>query len=381
MGFYKMKPAIAVVSMGNPRDPRVWSGTPNAIVFALEGLGVSVTTVSLQPPRIARDALKALSLLTGNGAEYSRTRISSLLSDLSLPRRLGPEVSVCLHMGTATVPTSGRGPVASRQAIYLDSTFHLMSEQAKVTYGKTAKRRYESFENRALSTVEHVFTVSKYVKADVVGHYGVPAERVTVVGTGRGNVRPMEGAKNPSDYVTLFVAKDRFEEKGGPLLLNGFRLAVRSDKRLKLIVVAQEQYRSLVESVPGASFKTALPWPELEALFNRALLFAMPAKYEPWGLVYIEALACGTPVLGLNRNALPELTLDGKAGFLLNEDTPEAIAIGLLDAFSNTDRLAEMGRIGSQHVLNHYNWEKTALKIYETLFCFQVRQRSAIIYQ
>jgi glycosyltransferase involved in cell wall biosynthesis len=242
-----------------------------------------------------------------------------------------------------------------------------MSEQAKVTYGKTAKRRYESFENRALSAAEHVFTVSQYVKEDVVGHYGVPAERVTVVGTGRGKIRPMEGAKGHSNYLTLFVAKDRFEEKGGPLLLNGFQLAVRSDKRLKLVVVAQEQYRTLVESVPGASFKTALPWSELEALFNRALLFAMPAKYEPWGLVYIEALACGTPVLGLNRNALPELTLDGRAGFLLNEDTPEAIAMGLLDAFSNTDRLAEMGRIGSRHVLNHYNWETTALRIYETL--------------
>ena len=363
-----MTPALAVVSMGNPRDPRVWSGTPNNIVSGLEGLGVSVTTVSLQLPRIARGALKALSLLTGNGAQYSRTRISSLLCDLRLPWRLGLEVSVCLHMGTETVPTTGRGRAVSTHAIYLDSTFHLMSEQAIVTYGERVKRRYECFESRALCAAERIFTVSQHAKADVIEHYGVPAERVTAVGTGRGKIRPMEGAKDHSDRLTLFVAKDRFDEKGGPLLLDGFRLAVRSDKRLKLIVVAQEQYRGVVESVPGATFKTALPWPELEALFNRALLFAMPAKYEPWGIVYIEALACGTPVLGLNRNALPELTLDGEAGFLLNEETPEAIARGLLDAFSNTDRLAEMGRVGSRHVLSHYNWETTVSRIYGTLF-------------
>jgi glycosyltransferase involved in cell wall biosynthesis len=250
-----------------------------------------------------------------------------------------------------------------------------MSEQAIVTYGETVKRRYECFESRALCAAERILTVSQYVKRDVIEHYRVPAERVTVVGTGRGKIRPMAGAKD-SDGVTLFVAKDRFHEKGGPLLLEGFRLAVRSDKRLKLIVVAEEQYRRAVESVPGATFKTALPWAELEVLFNRASLFAMPAKYEPWGLVYIEALACGTPVLGLNRNALPELTLNGEAGFLLNEDTPEAIAVGLLDAFSNTDRLAEMGRVGARHVLDHYNWEATASRIYGTLFGGSNRPRA-----
>ena len=360
-----MRSALAIVALGNPRDPRVWSGTPHNIVSALEGLGCPVTTVNLQPPRIARGALKAISLLAGNGTEYTRTRISSLLSDLSLPWRLGPEVSVCLHIGTATIPANGG---RLRHAIYLDSTFHLMSEQAFVTYSETVKKRFDQFENRALQAAERVFAVSQHVKRDIIEHYAVPAERVTVVGTGRGKIRPMDAAKDFSDRVTLFVAKNRFDEKGGPLLLDGFRLAVKSDKRLKLIVVAQEQHRSAVEAVPGATFKTALPWRELEALFNHASLFAMPARYEPWGLVYIEALSCGTPILGLNRNALPELTSNGEFGVLLNEDTPDAIAMGLLDAFSNTDRLAEMGRAGRRHILNHYSWETTASRIYGTLF-------------
>jgi glycosyltransferase involved in cell wall biosynthesis len=65
-----------------------------------------------------------------------------------------------------------------------------------------------------------------------------------------------------------------------------------------------------------------IPLPELQELFNRSSLFVLPALNEPWGMVYLEAMACRTPVLGLKRGSLPELTRDGKLGFLL--DRPDA---------------------------------------------------------
>jgi len=143
---------------------------------------------------------------------------------------------------------------------------------------------------------------------------------------------------------------------------------VRRDQRLHLVVVAEEKYRAAVEAVPNATLKTDLPWEELECLFNSASLFAMPAEYEPWGLVYIEALACRTPILGLNRNALPEFTQNGKSGFLLNDVTPEALAECLLVALSDPDRLAQMGRIGQEHVLRQYTWKAVAERIISRLF-------------
>jgi glycosyltransferase involved in cell wall biosynthesis len=123
----------------------------------------------------------------------------------------------------------------------------------------------------------------------------------------------------------------------------------------------------MVESVPGVTFKTALPWKELETLFNEVSLFAMPALYEPWGLVYIEALACRTPVLGMNRNALPELTQNGECGFLLNEATPSCVAAKLLEAYSDIPRLATMGYRGQQYVRDRYSWDMTAARIVDAL--------------
>jgi glycosyltransferase involved in cell wall biosynthesis len=243
-----------------------------------------------------------------------------------------------------------------------------MSTSPKLALSEALVRRYDAFERAALTAADHIFTISECARADVIEHYAISADRVTAVGTGMGNIRAAEGRKDYSGRTTLFVAKQRFEEKGGLLILEGFRLAQKADSRLKLVVVATEPFRHMTEQVPNAVFRSAVPWEELEAYFNQAALFAMPALYEPWGLVYIEALACRTPVLGLNRNALPELTQNGKYGFLLNDTNPSSVATALLDAFSDIGRLAEMGNGGQKYVGERYSWDIVASKICRELF-------------
>jgi glycosyltransferase involved in cell wall biosynthesis len=321
-----------------------------------------VTGVNLTPTRFTAKALSYLSLATGYGWEYNRTRLASAFHGLWMREHIGQGRKVFVHTGTNTIPLNSR--VSSvRHVLFFDSTFHLMSASPSAQYSNVLRRRYDEFERAAITAAHHVFTVSESARADVIHHYGCSAERVTAVGTGTGNIRPRGGKKDYSRCNILFVAKERFEEKGGLVLLDGFRIAQKVDRRLKLTVVATEQYRQLIEQVPGATFKTALPWEELEACYNDASLFAMPALYEPWGLVFLEALACRTPVLGTNRNALPELTQNGQFGFLISEANPSSVATELINAFSDMERLAKMGSAGQEYVQGRYSWDKAAWKI------------------
>ncbi len=84
---------------------------------------------------------------------------------------------------------------------------------------------------------------------------------------------------------------------------------------------------------------------------------------DPWGQVYLEALLCRTPVIGLNRNGLPEIAMDGACGILVDNATPDALACAILDAVSDPARLAEMGSIGQAHVLEHYSWNRAVKSI------------------
>jgi glycosyltransferase involved in cell wall biosynthesis len=74
------------------------------------------------------------------------------------------------------------------------------------------------------------------------------------------------------------------------------------------------------------------------SLFARARGLLMPIRWdEPFGMVIIEALACGTPVIAFPEGAVPELVIDGKTGFLVDDERAMADAIGRLTQIAARD--------------------------------------------
>ena len=87
----------------------------------------------------------------------------------------------------------------------------------------------------------------------------------------------------------------------------------------------------------------------------RALLF--PIRWnEPFGMVMIEAMACGTPVIAFKEGAAPEVVSDGQTGFLVDDVEAMATAIGRLDELSRSDCRSAVenyfstGRMAAEHV-------------------------------
>ena len=340
----------------DPRDPRVWSGTPANIIKALEDDGWDVQGGGHDPPTWLKGIMKSASILKGQGSDFRRGAWARRWS-ASLVEELADSAKcrAVLHMGSLGLPASL--PTKLRHYIYLDSTYHLMTAQL----GEDSfNDHFEALEKAALRQAECVFTTSEYVRDNLVRHYGVPPIRVIYAGTGRGEIAPLLRHKKSDNCQILFVGKARFEQKGGRLLLDGFLLAREKRPDLRLTMVASEEYRTLIEACPGAEFRTKLSWPELENLFHESILYAMPAPYEPWGMVYLEALASRCALLGMNRNAFPEITQNGRFGILINEATPEAVAAALLEAFRDPGRLAEMGEEGQRYCMSHYSWQRTA---------------------
>ena len=357
---------IAFASIGDPRDARTWSGTPRNLILALEEAGCCVTGLDLQLPQVIRRLLKGLSLGMGMGSDYMRTRATRRI--VSARHRLkSQQPKPTIHMGTLTVPVGSTRTGGGPHYIFIDSTFHLLSNNEFTGYDVLQKSRFDTLERRSFHSAEHLFAISEYVREDLIGHYGISPGRITVVGTGRGKITPYFGAKEYEDGSVLFVAKERFEEKGGRLLLDAFQKLTSVYPKVKLIMVCERKYQAWVESVPNAIFRTSLSWEELESLFHQAALFAMPALHEPWGLVYLEALASRCAVLGLDRNALAEITGGGKYGFLVRQATPAAIADALIHAFSDAEKLRSMAAAGQKHCLSTYSWARTAALIRQRL--------------
>ena len=121
--------------------------------------------------------------------------------------------------------------------------------------------------------------------------------------------------------------------------------------------------RAVVGSRPGIVFQPRLPWSELQDLYRSSTLLVQPMLNDPWGQVYLEAMASRTPVMGLARNGLPELVDGGRHGFLVDRAEPAALAAAILCALSDPARLERMAIAGQRHVLGAYSWDRVAEQI------------------
>jgi glycosyltransferase involved in cell wall biosynthesis len=94
--------------------------------------------------------------------------------------------------------------------------------------------------------------------------------------------------------------------------------------------------------------------------YNEAAVFAYAPLNEPFGLAPLEAMACGTPVVGVAEGGVRESVADGEGGRLVQRDRKrfaEAIA-GLLQEPST---LAEYGRTAREYVMKRWTWEASVL--------------------
>lgn len=362
---------IAITSVfGPPLEPSTWSGAPANIAAGLQALGHRVFGIHPRFGKLTKSWLAGRHLLSGHmgfprGETVRRGAVARRHCAKLVEReveRLG--VRHVLHTGTFDLPAV-RTDRGVRHYLFCDHTWDLARrhhvQASEFDDRQTAE--FEALERYAYAQMHHIFTFGRYVRDNLVLHYGIDPDRVTVAGSGMGRIRPYDGEKDYGHGPLLFVAKHLFAAKGGHLVLDAFRIVRKRRPGTRLIVVGSESHRELAGREPDVEFHTHLPWDRLERLYHEAALFVQPMLNDPWGQVYLEALLSRTPVVGLRRNGLPEILENGRHGFLVDAATPEAVSDAVVNALSNPDRLAEMGRGGQQHVLSNYSWDRAAERI------------------
>ena len=144
-------------------------------------------------------------------------------------------------------------------------------------------------------------------------------------------------------------------EKGVATLLRALELAPGVSARVAGDGPLAGAVQAAAERRPGLS---ALGWrsaDDVRMLLARARCLVVPSEwYEPFGLVVIEAFACGVPVIATQIGALPELVEHGRTGLLVTPRDPGALASALEWAWKHPEELALMGRRARAVYEAHY---------------------------
>ncbi|MCI9887701.1 glycogen synthase [Micrococcales bacterium 31B] len=113
-----------------------------------------------------------------------------------------------------------------------------------------------------------------------------------------------------------------------------------------------------------------LPRDQLTQILSHATVFACPSIYEPLGIVNLEAMACGIPVVATRTGGIPEVVMDGETGWLVDIEQvtdgtgtpldPDAfvadLAAALNESVSDLDRARAFGVASRQRVEQHFSW-------------------------
>ncbi|MGN6181329.1 MAG: glycosyltransferase, partial [Mucilaginibacter sp.] len=87
-------------------------------------------------------------------------------------------------------------------------------------------------------------------------------------------------------------------------------------------------------------------------------LFITTPWYEPFGITPLEAMACGTPVIGSNVGGIKYSVVDGVTGALVAPDQPEELADKVAELLSNKAKLKTLGKQAIKHVNSNFTWAK-----------------------
>jgi UDP-glucose:(heptosyl)LPS alpha-1,3-glucosyltransferase len=194
-----------------------------------------------------------------------------------------------------------------------------------------------------LRTARHVVAISRQGKEEIERRYGTDPERVTLIYNGvdlerfhpdnrdRHRRPTREALRIPEEAWTVLFVGSGFERKGLAPLLEAF--ARMTDAGSRLVVTGKGdvvRYQNLAASL-GIAERTIWTGPkeEVERLYAAADAVALPARYEPFGNVHLEALASGVPVLSSARAGGSEIVCNGENGWVASEPTAGPIAEGL----------------------------------------------------
>lgn len=307
-----------------------------------------------------------------NAAEQGRLSTRSKLDfacrALGEAVRWRPDLVICAHLALGPV-----GWFVSKFAHRRNWIF---------VYGIEAWTSLSFLKRTALRRADRVIGISRFTCDEVVKRQRVKGERIEILPCaleeGLSTIKPARVGPHQSlgagQRVILTVARMAAAEqyKGHDVMLRALPSVLARIPNLMYVVVGDGDDRSRIEALadnlglrPHFLFTGRVSDAELAALYQRSDVFALPArtvltgsevKGEGFGIVFLEAMAFGKPVIGPREGAPAEIIHHGVHGLLVNPEDPEAVAEALVELLTNPDKARDMGQAASVWAREQYSY-------------------------
>jgi glycosyltransferase involved in cell wall biosynthesis len=284
---------------------------------------------------------------------------------LSIPDQALRDADVVIGVDTASAILAERCKALNRPFVLDQTIGHPDAKQAMHDDMQTAfpewregfeKRRSEvraaEIKEQILATA--IVTASSFAKETLVRN-GIPADKVHVIPYGVDTQRFARSGGDESRpfrfaYVGLLTAR-----KGIPLLVKAWERLTHPGAELWLIGKGSPKAKTLLPPLPGLRHIDAVPHDDVPRLLSQCDSFVFPSFFEGFGLVLLEAMACGLPVITTTSTAGPDIITRDHDGWVLEPGNLDRLVGAMEFCLKNRNRIAEMGS-NARRKAEQFSW-------------------------
>jgi D-inositol-3-phosphate glycosyltransferase len=268
-------------------------------------------------------------------------------------------------------------------------TFHALGRVRRLSLGEADAFPDARFalEESMMRDADRIIAECPQDRLDMERHYAAPGERISIVACGfdPDEFRPM----TCDPRLPLGLGRDDFVilQLGRMVPRKGVDNAIRALAILRhrhavparLVIVggnteqpdraATPELGRLMDLARALAVDDAVmftgqqPRERLRYYYSAANVFVTTPWYEPFGITPLEAMACGTPVVGSAVGGIKTTVIDGETGFLVPPDDPEMLAERLMWMHRHPRQTRYMGWAGMRRAYQHFTWRKVAVQI------------------
>jgi glycosyltransferase involved in cell wall biosynthesis len=371
---------LGLAAHSDPRDPQSDSGVTNSVFLAMADVVADVVPISGElSPRAARAAY--LSSI----AARVRAR------DLRDPRGAATRVHSAAQLGRPTIAARNRLirkrmaaagsldgvvqrgcemrlPSGHRVVTFEDSTVLQARESYPWPHLRALTdadfRRFADRQRSCYAAAVACCCTTHWVAESVTGSYGIPSERVFVVGNGQNHPSEAVAERDWSTPRFLFVGVD-WARKNGAEVVRAFARVRERYPTAQIDVVGGHPRLDLPGVVTHGLLSRSRPADRerIAALYRSATVFVMPSLHEPAGIVYVEAASAGVPSIGGTNGGAA--TLIGPGGLTVDPLDSDQIYAAMLQ-LADSATAQRMGDRAREHSAL-FTWRKVAERLIRAL--------------
>jgi glycogen(starch) synthase len=222
--------------------------------------------------------------------------------------------------------------------------------------------------------VNRIFNVP-FDKVDVV-HNGVKASRFQFEWSAEERAAHRARLALPDEKIVMYVG--RFvREKGIQVLLDSAHAILAQEPKAKFVIVGGghrekfERFANWAGIGEKVTFTGFMANRSLHMLYRVADVAVFPSLYEPFGIVALEAMAAGVPVVASDAGGLKEVVLHDKTGTSQFAGNPESLAWAVLRVLKDPARAQKLAAAATKRLYDDFDWAKLAshtINVYERVW-------------